>query len=178
MRGADAGEPAAVDDGRIVVERVDGQVALLRPDGRVLGRVAAGGGASSMLSAGFLGHPSAGLSGRDLVVLRSGRLLVYDASSLRLHRAVSVGPHARFAGVAVGLVVWTVGAEIHLLRIHDGREATIRTTSRSAVEAALTSAGLFYVLHPRRVPEAQVAPFRPDPATVVFLRRAGLPLKP
>src|SRR5207245_6040239 len=124
---------------RIVVERADGPIALLRSDGLVLGPVAPGGGASSMLPAGFLEHPSAALSGRDLVVLRSGRLLVYDAPSLRLHRTVSLGPHARFAGVAAGLVVWTVGNEIHLLRIRDGREATIRTTSRSAVEAALTS---------------------------------------
>ena len=178
VRGADAGEPAAVDRGRIVVEQADGQVALLRPDGRVLGRVAPRGGASSLLSAGLLGHPSAGLLGRSLVVLRRGRLLVYEASSFRLRRAFSVGRHARFAGVAGGLVAWTVGTDIHLLRVRDGREATIRSKSRSRVEAALTSAGLFYAVHPRRVPEAQVWPFLPDPATVVFLRRAALPLRP
>src|SRR5204863_2716071 len=178
VRGADAGEPAAVDDGRIVVERTDGQVALLRPDGRVLGRVAAGGGVSSLLSAGFLERPSAGLSGSDLAVLRRGRLFVYDASSMHPHRTISIGRHARLAGVAGGLVAWTEGSDIHLLRVRDGRAAAIRTTSRSAVEAALTSAGLVYALHPRRVPEAQVAPFQSDPATVVFLRRAALPLKP
>ncbi len=178
VRGAGAGEPAAVDRRRIVVERADGQVALLRPDGRVLGRVAPRGGASSLLSAGLLEHPSAGLSGRDLVVLRRGRLLVYEASSFRLRRAFSVGRHARFAGVAGGLVAWTVGTDIHLLCVRDGREATIRSKSRSRVDAALTSAGLFYAVHPRRVPEAQVWPFRPDPATVVFLHRAALPLRP
>jgi hypothetical protein len=151
---------------------------MLRPDGRVLGHVAAGGGVSRLLSAGFLERPSAGLSGRDLVVLYRGRLLIYDASSLRLHRTLSVGPHARFAGVAGGLIAWTVGTGIHLLRVRDGGEAIIRTRSRSRVEAALTSAGLFYAAHPRRVPEAQVWPFRPDPATVVFLRRAVLPLRP
>ena len=177
-RGADAGEPAAVGCGRIVLERGDGQVALLRLDGRVLGRVVTGGPAASTASLGILERPSAGLSGRDLVVLRGGRLLVYDASSFRLRRALRVDRRSRLAGVSDGLVAWADGTEIHLLRLRDGRQATIRTTSRSAVEAALTSAGLFYALHPRRVVRAQVAPFRPDPATVVFLRRAGLPLKP
>ena len=173
--GPDAGEPAAVDRGRIVVERADGQVALLRANGRVLGRIAPGGSASSTPALGLLEPPTAGLSGRDLVVLRGRRLLVYDASSVRLRRAVRVDRRSRLAGVAGGLVAWTTGSEIHLLRLRDGREATIRTTSRSPVEAALTSAGLFYVLHPRPVPRAQAVPFLADPATVVFLRRAALP---
>jgi hypothetical protein len=178
LRGADAGEPAAVDRGRLVVERTDGRVALLRPDGRVLGRVAPGGPASSTASLGILERPSAGLAGRDLVVLRGDRLLVYDASSFRLRHALRVERRSRLAGVSDGLVAWATGTNIYLLRLRDGRRATIRTTSRSAVEAALTSAGLFYAVHPRRVPEAQVAPFRPDPATVVFIRRAALPLRP
>lgn len=176
--GADASEPAAVDRGRIVLERDDGQVALLRPDGRVLDRVAPGGSAASTASLGILERPSAGLSGHDLVVLRGGRLLVYDASSFRLRRALRVDRRSTLAGVSDGLVAWAAGTEIHLLRLRDGRHATIATPSRSAVEAALTSAGLFYALHPRPVPRAQVAPFRSDPATVVFLRSTALPLKP
>jgi hypothetical protein len=103
---------------------------------------------------------------------------VYDASSFRLRHALRVERRSRLAGVSDGLVAWATGTNIYLLRLRDGRRATIRTTSRSAVEAALTSAGLFYAVHPRRVPEAQVAPFRPDPATVVFIRRAALPLRP
>jgi Tol biopolymer transport system component len=178
VRAADAGEPAAVDGGRLLVERPDGRVALLRPGGPVLGRVVPWGPAASRASLGILERPSAGLAGRNLVVLRGGRLLEYDASSFRLRRVLRVDRRSRLAGVSDGLVAWAAGTDIHLLRLRDGRQATIRTTSRSAVEAALTSAGLFYALHPRRVPEAQVAPFRADPATVVFLRRAALPLKP
>jgi hypothetical protein len=179
-RGPDAGEPAAVDRGRIVVERADGQVALLRANGRVLGRIAPGGHASGTPALGLLEPPTAGLSGRDLVVLRGRRLLAYDASSvrLRLRRAVRVDRGSRLAGIAGGLVAWTAGGEIHLLDLRDGRTGTIRTTSRSPVEAALTSAGLFYVLHPRPVPRAQAVPFLADPATLVFLRRAALPLMP
>jgi hypothetical protein len=107
--------------------------------------------------------------------LRGRRLLAYDASSVRLHRAVRVDRGSRLVGVAGGLVAWTSRSEVHLLHLRDGRAATIHTTSRSPVEAALTSAGLFYVLHPRPVPRAQAVPFRADPATVVFLRRAALP---
>ena len=40
---------------------------------------------------------------------------------------------------------------------------------------AQSTAGLFYVLHPRPVPRAQAVPFRADPATIVFVRRAALP---
>ena len=76
-----------------------------------------------------------------------------------------------------GLVVYVVGADIHVLRLRDGRRTTIRTTSRSAVEAAVTSAGLFYALHARAVPRNQLAPFRRNPATVVFLRRAAILLR-
>jgi hypothetical protein len=176
VRGADAGEPAAVDHGRIVVERRDGQVAILRPDGGVLGRVAPGGRPPSIE---YLERPSAALSGRDLVILRARRLLVYDAVSFRLRRSLRVDRGSRFAGASGGLTAWSAGTEVHLLRLRDGRKATIRTPSRARVDASLSSAGLFYVLHRRRVPEVQVAPFRrPDPATVVFVRRAALPLKP
>src|SRR5207237_430732 len=85
------------------------------------------------------------------------KALVCRASASRLRRALSVDRRSRLAGVSDGLVAWADGTEIHLLRLRDGRQATIRTTSRSAVEAALTSAGLFYALHPRRVARAQVA---------------------
>jgi hypothetical protein len=176
-RGPDAGEPAAVDRGRLVVERTDGRVAVLRPDGRVLGRVAPGGRPSISLPFGYTARPSAALSGRELVVLRRGRLLVYDASSFRLRRALRVERGARLVGVSGGLAAWAAGSTVHLVRLRDWREATIRTRSRAPVDAALTGAGLFYVLHPRRVPEVQSVPFRPDPATVVFLRRSALPLR-
>jgi Tol biopolymer transport system component len=175
-RGPDAGEPAAVDHGRIVVERADGQVAVLRPDGRVLGRVAPGGRTTNTANRGYLVRSTAALSGRDLVVLRSGRLLVYDASSFRLRGSLRVGRGARLIGVSDGLAAWAVRSEIHLVRLRDRREATIQTASRAPVDGALTSAGLFYVLHPRRVPQVQTPPFRADPATVVFVRRDALAL--
>jgi hypothetical protein len=174
--GTDAGEPAAVDHGRIVVERADGQVVVLRPDGRVLGSVAPGGRRTNNADLGYVVRPTAALSGRDLVVLRAGRLLVYDAASFRLRRSLRVGRGARLIGVSDGLAAWAVRSEIHLVRLRDGREATISTASRAPVDGSLTSAGLFYVLQPRRVPRVQTSPFRRDPATVVFVRRDALPL--
>jgi hypothetical protein len=179
-RGADAGEPAAVDRGRIAVERKDGQIALLRRDGRLLGRVGPGGPAPRRVQspgASELDRPAVGLSGRDLVVLRAGRLLVYDAASFRLRRFMRVDRRAKLAGVSDGLVAYVVGADLHVLRLRDGRSTTIRTASRSAVEASITSAGLFYALHTRPLPRVQLAPFRPNPATVVFVRRRAILLR-
>jgi TolB protein len=179
-RGPDAGEPSAVDRGRIAVERADGQIVLLRRDGRVLGRIAPGGSPPKRVkSPGFseLDRPTVGLSGRDLVVLRTGRLRVYDTASFRLRRSSRVDGRAKLAGVSDGLVAYVVGADVHILRLRDGRRTTIQTTSRSAVEAALTSAGLFYALHRRPLPRVQLAPFRPNPATVVFVRRASILLR-
>ena len=179
-RGPDAGEPAAVDRGTIAVERADGQIALLRRDGQVLGRVAPGGPPPGRVgSPGFaaLDRPTVALSGRDLIVLRGGRLSVYDTASLRLRRSLRVARRARLVGVSDGLVAYVVGADIHVLRLRDGRSTTIRTTSRSAIEASVTSAGLFYALHARAVPRHELAPFRPNPATVVFVRRAALLLR-
>jgi Tol biopolymer transport system component len=177
-RGADAGEPAEVDRGRIVVERLDGKVALVQPGGRVLGRVDPGGPGPNPGLLGIVEHPSVGLSGHNLVVLRAGRLQVYDAASFRLRRSWRVGRAARLIGVAAGLAGWAARSEIHLVRLRDWRVATIQTASGAPVDGSLTSAGLFYVLQPRRVPQVQTPPFRPDPATVVFVRRDALPLKP
>jgi hypothetical protein len=173
-RGADAGEPAAVDSGRIVVERRDGRIALLGRDGQVLGRVAPGGRPPSAASFDTLDRPTAGLSGRDLVVLRRGRLLVYDANSFLLRYSLRVERGATLAGVSEGLVAYVAGRDVHLLRLRDLRRAVIRTASRSTVTAALTSAGLFYASHTRRVSSFQGVPFRRNPATVVFLRRRAI----
>jgi hypothetical protein len=130
-------------------------------------------------SPGFseLDRPTVGLSGRDLVVLRIGRLLVYDAASFRLRRSLRVDRRAKLAGVSDGLVAYVVEADVHVLRLRDGRSTTIRTTSRSAVEASITNAGLFYAVHRRPLPRVQLAPFRPNPATVVFVRRRAILLR-
>jgi hypothetical protein len=153
---------------------------LLRHDGRVLGRIAPAGPAPSLPQSpgsSELDRPTVGLSGGDLVVLRAGRLLVYDTASFRLLRSLRVGRRAKLASVSDGLVAYVVGAGVHVLRLRDGRSTTIRTTSRGAVEASITSAGLFYALHRRPLPGVQLAPFRPNPATVVFVRRGAILLR-
>jgi hypothetical protein len=178
-RGHEAGVPVAADSGRVAIEEADGKVALLSREGRLLGRVAPGGRAAPFNRYDHhLPSVSVGLSRRDLVVLRAGRLSDYDTTSFRLVRSWRVGRGSELGGVANGLVAYVTGTDVHVLRLLDGRSTTIHTRSRSAVKAALTGTGLFYVLHGRPVPKAPLLlmdehPPR-NPATVVYLRRAAI----
>lgn len=170
--GPDASEPTAVDENRIVVERDDGVVTLLRADGGVIGRVHPGAGLPKrrLLEAR---RPSVGLSASHLVVLRGGRLRVYDVPTLRPLRSWRVPAGATFAGIARGLVAYVSGPDVHVHRLADGRATVLRTAGRD-VEAQVTSAGLFYAVHRRRVADYEHPPFGTNPAEVFFLRRDAL----
>jgi dipeptidyl aminopeptidase/acylaminoacyl peptidase len=176
-RGADAGAPAAVGNGLIVVERDDGRISVLRRDGRLVERFAAD---KRPPHDPVLGapSPSAALTNGHVVVLRRGRLSVYEvarpAVRPRRPRVWHVGRDARLAGAAQGVVAYVTGSNVHVLRLSDGRRATIRTASRARVRAALTSAGLFYAVHARPVPARQQPPFHANPSRVFFLRYEAL----
>jgi hypothetical protein len=175
-RGADAAAPAAVADGLLVVERDDGHLTVLTVDGRVVARIA---GERPPHDPLLRAPPrSAALTGGHVVLLRRGRLTVHAVAppAKRPSRPHSwqVGRGARLAGAARGLVAYVVGTTVHVLRLSDGRRATIRTSSQARVPAALSSAGLFYAVHARPVPTREQPPFHANPSRVFFLRHDAL----
>ncbi len=173
-RGADAGAPSAAGDGLIVVERDDGRITVLNAGGRVVARIAPGRPPPNPLLRDDP-PPTAALTDGSVVVLRRGRLSVHAlAAPATPPRSWSVDRGARLAGAARGLVAYVVGADVHVLRLDDGRRTIVRTPSRARVPAALTSAGLFYAVHARRVPTREAPPFPANPGRVFFLRHEAL----
>jgi hypothetical protein len=170
--GVDAAEPTAVDGTRIAVERDDGVVTVLRVDGTVIGRIDPG---VALPKRNVLGMraSSVGLSRRHLIVLRGGRLRVYDAASLRLLRSWRLPLRATFAGIANGLVAYVVDSNVHVRRLADGRVTVVRTGGRG-VKAQMAKSGLFYAVHGRPVRDYEARPFGANPARVVFVRRGAL----
>jgi TolB protein len=172
ISGPDASEPTAVGGNRIAVERDDGVVTVLRADGMVIGRVDLGVGLPrrSVLESR---RPTVGLTERRLVVLRGGRLRIFEIPALRPMRSWRVPSGATFAGIARGLVAYVAGANVHVRRLSDGRVTVLRTSGRD-VEARITAAGLFYAVHRRRVEDYERPPFDANPAEVFFLRHDAL----
>jgi TolB protein len=166
----DVGEPVAVDRGRVVTEHPNGRVALLDVDGRLIRVFAPGGRGESPPVYGARRPPTVGLSGPDLVVLRGGRLVLYEAVSGRRSGALRIEEGAVFAGVARGLVAYVAGRDVHVVRLRDRAEAVVRAPGRS-VKARLTNAGLFYAFHKRAVKRRTIPQHELNPGRVVFLRR-------
>src|SRR6266536_4254669 len=168
-----AGEPSAVDGRRIVVERDDGRVQLLSPDGRTLGVFRPRGRVPA--HSDYEQPPATvELEGRDLVVLRGGLLQLYDTRSLRPRRRWRVRRGAALAGVARGLVAYAVGDAIHILRLHDGAQAVVRARGVDLAGARLTRAGLFYAVNRKRVSTDYFPIDVANPSRIVFIRRSAL----
>jgi TolB protein len=164
------GEPVAVDRGRVVTEHPNGRVALLDLDGRLTRVFTPGGRGETPPVYGARRPPTVGLSGPDLVVLRGGRLVWYDAASGRRRGALRIEAGAVFAGVAGGLAAYAAGEEIHVVRLRGGAAAVFRVPDRG-VKARLTDGGLFYAFHKRAVKRRTILQHERNPGHVVFLRR-------
>ena len=165
----DVGEPVAVDGGRIATEHPDGRVFLVALDGRVVRVLPRGGRAETPSTYRARHAPTLGLSGRDLLVLRDGRLSWYDAQTGRLRSTRSVGTRTVFAGVARGLAAYIDGRNVRVLRLRDGKRATFRPRGRD-VRAMLTTSGLFYASQAPPVPHGSIQRHLRNPATVAFVR--------
>ena len=168
-----AAEPSAVDGRRIVVERDDGSVQLLGPNGRTLGIVRPRGRVPAH-SDDEQPPATVALEGRDLVVLRGGLLQLYDTRSLRSRRRWRVRRGAALAGVARGLVAYAVGAAIHILRLHDGAQAVVRARGGDLAGARLTRGGLFYAVNRKRVSSDYFPIDVANSSRIVFIRRGAL----
>jgi hypothetical protein len=126
-----SGPMAAVDvDGnRILVQRADGHLALLKANG------------STVRDFPFAPARAGGarLDGPTIVVETTKAIVIHDAST---GRAVRTWSTIGLEDVEGGIAVARSADGIHLLRLADGHAATVPI--RSVVAARLTRAGLFY----------------------------------
>jgi hypothetical protein len=136
--GADALPVVAVDDGRIATLGEDGKLTLLNADGRLLRTLSVGRDVDAVR-----------LDGSRLVLLKGAELEVRDAGSGRLlrRRPIQLGVSGRvqLEDVDSGLAVYVAGLAIHVLRLSDGRDVTLRLDAEgSEAHAQLEPEGLFY----------------------------------
>lgn len=149
----------SVAAGRILVRRADGSLELRRADGSLArafpfrrGEVRA-----------------ALLDASELVVLDHGSSLtwrVYDLVSGEQKRVFAAPGRAIAADVERGLLVYTVGRVVHVLRLADGRKAIfkapvvrMRYVDPAPVLAQIEPSGLFYSYQVRREGRVRFVPF-------------------
>lgn len=102
------------------------------------------------------------LDASELVVLdRSNGLTwrVYDPASGHEKSALPVVPHAVAADVEHGLLVYTIGRVVHVLRLADGREKSFVAPVVQPVQAQLEPSGLFYSYRLRNEGRVRFVPF-------------------
>jgi hypothetical protein len=143
----------SVANGRILLQRADGSLELRRADGRLLR-------AFPFRPEGVRG---AVLDASELVVLdRSPRLTwrIYDPVSGEQQRAFAAQPGAIPADVERGLLVYTVGRVVHVVRLADRRQRTYTTPRGSEyVLAQIEPSGLFYSYQVRSEGRVRFLPF-------------------
>ena len=147
----------SVAAGRILVRRADGSLEVRRADGSLLrafpfrrGEVRA-----------------ALLDASELVVLDYGSSLtwrVYDLVSGQQKRVFAAPGRAIATDVERGLLVYTVGRAVYVLRLADGRKVifkapVVRMPYPAPVQAQLEPSGLFYSYDVRREGRVRFVPF-------------------
>ncbi len=143
----------SVAAGRILVQRADGSLELRRADG-------------SLLRA-FPFRPrqvrGALLDASELVVLDRASGLhwrVYDPVSGEQKRALRATAGAIPADLDRGLLVYTVGRAVHVLRLADGRQRTFTTPRGTEYpRAQIEPSGLFYSYQVKREGRVRFVPF-------------------
>jgi hypothetical protein len=127
----------AVDAGRIVTQQPDGSVTLYSTSGGVLQHIAVPTGKFS----GFA------LQGSQLVTLRNGNLELYSVNSSALVKTIPLAagsPAPVLRDLQSGLAVYVRGLKVHVVRLSNGRDLTIRATGGAPVDAQIDTSGLFY----------------------------------
>jgi hypothetical protein len=141
LRGG--GKPATVLPGRDLRKFLDARnrrVAVIEPKATLA--VYDAGGKLLWQVPGVSGVESGWIAGASVVVQRGRSVQVYSAhSGVIPARTLPKGAH--LADVAGGLVVYTIGSSVHLLRLSDGRDGRI-VTVKGLAGAQLTPAGVFY----------------------------------
>ena len=149
----------SVAAGRILVRRADGSLEVRRANGSLLR-------AFPFRSGEVRG---ALLNASELVVLDHGSTLswrVYDLVSGKQKRVFAAPGRAMAADVERGLLIYTVGRFVHVLRLADGRKAIfkapvvrMRYVDPAPVQAQIEPSGLFYSYQVRREGRVRFVPF-------------------
>lgn len=116
---------------------------LLLADGKKLEVVTPHQGSSARFITGDSVFGQSFLSGGDVLGVAGPSLAQYDASTGALVANRSLPARAKVVGFAEGVVAYTNGNAIHVLRLADGRDKTVATVPGLAA-SSLDSAGLFY----------------------------------
>jgi hypothetical protein len=90
---------------------------------------------------GITGVASGWIDGNSLVLHQTRSVRAYSSAGAGTARPLPRG--ASVDGVVGGLVVYTVGSSVHLLRLSDGRDRKL-VTVKGLVQAEITPAGVFY----------------------------------
>ena len=123
--------------GRILVHRAYGPLELRRADGRLLRTIRFGRDEVR----------GAVLDARELVVLTHDYGLtwrVFDVRSGQQRGALPAESHAVPVDVERGLLVYTIGRVVHVLRLSDARKRAFVAPVHFPVQAQLEPSGLFY----------------------------------
>jgi hypothetical protein len=163
-RGPGAGLLLGADDGRVALLLGPRKLAIVGPDGRIERRIDL---VAPMRSADAFvygaGRPAA-FAGDRVAVFAGGRLDLYSTRTGRLERSSSVGPGARSASAADGLVAYVRGRGVRVRRLADARELSFRVEGAlergpfrglyldRLVHATLSRAGLVYSYNLRAAP--------------------------
>ena len=137
VRGGGAKTIRSVDAGRTLVDEGGGHLVLLDRRGTTLRTFT-------------LAEPlaDARLQGSDVVVLRPGAIVDYDARAGSLRTTWPVPADARLEDVQSGFVVYVTGTVVHVLGLRRGRDITFPTGGKVPVRAQLEPSGLFYSWRP------------------------------
>jgi Tol biopolymer transport system component len=159
----------ALDDGRLAVEPVPCGSSRYCGSGTTV-RVFAPGERKQTFAVDGRPVLGAALEGPRLVVLQRRRLTVFDLGSghRRAMWPVQLGfrPAAELEDAAGDLVLYVVGAAIHVLRLSDGRDVVIRTPNATEpVFARLVPSGLFYAFN---------VAYAKRPGRLAFVTRSAL----
>jgi TolB protein len=126
--------PLAVDAGRVLVDREDGMLEILREDGSSV----------RTLTLPKEDVRGAKLQGRDLVVLGPTALADYDANTgALLHESPLTGASPRLDDVWGGFASYVSGSTVYVVRLADGARRVI-PTGGTGVHTQLEDGGLVY----------------------------------
>jgi hypothetical protein len=148
--------PLAVDSGRIATLTPTGSVELLNALGQTL----------RTFPTKLKKDGRAALEGSRLVVQQGTSVSVFDTDTGKAlaKRPIGMG---KLEDVHEGVAVYIAGRRVHLLRLADGRDVSIRPPGSGPVLAKIESAGLYYAYN---------IPGHKRPGRVTFVPFDRLPL--